>query len=138
MFYCIKVSKMGEGVCEKFSKFLQSRRGGVIINVIGDWKFWKNAIWPSLSSTVRHKRLRSFSGICRSSLLNQKQCVMVSTKKGRSGHSTCYLHISRNHFNTLLMINLQKNQKFVQNKPLQQRLFDLILGFRNSRRKHGN
>ena len=48
-------------------------------------------------------------GICRSSLLNQKQCVMVSTKKGRSSHSTSYLHIiSRNHFNTILLINLQK------------------------------
>ena len=34
---------------------------------------------------------------------------MVSTSKGRSGHSTRYLHlISRNHCNTLLLINLQK------------------------------
>ena len=42
-------------------------------------------------------------------LLNQKQCGMVSTKKGRSGHSTRHLHIiSRNHFNTLLLMNLQK------------------------------
>ena len=50
-----------------------------------------------------------FGGICRSSLLNQKQCRMLSSEKGRSGHSTRYLHIiSRNHSNTLLLINLQK------------------------------
>ena len=72
---------------------------------------------------------KTSGGICRSSLLNQKQCGMVSTTKGRSGHSTGYLHIiSRNHSNTLLLIN-RKNEKLVQNKPLQQRLFDLILGF---------
>ena len=40
---------------------------------------------------------------------------MVSTKKGRSGHSTCYLHIisrnyGRNHSNTLLLNNLQKRK----------------------------
>ena len=69
-------------------------------------------------------------GICWSSLLNQKQCGMVSTKKGRSCHSTCYL-------NTLLVETIStrvyrltcRNQKLVQNKPLQQRLFDLVLGF---------
>ena len=55
---------------------------------------------------------------------------MVSTKKGRSCHSTCYL-------NTLLVETIStrsywltcRNQKLAQNKPLQQRLFDLILGF---------
>ena len=51
---------------------------------------------------------KTSDGICRSSVLNQKQCGMVSTKKGRSGHSTRYLHIRRNHSNTLLLINLQK------------------------------
>ena len=40
---------------------------------------------------------------------NRKKCGMVSTKKGRSGHSMDYLFIiSRNHFNMLLLINLQK------------------------------
>ena len=34
--------------------------------------------------------------------------------------------ISRNHFSALLLINLQKQEKLVQNKPLQQRLFDLV------------
>ena len=69
----------------------------------------------------------SSGGICRSSLLNQKQFGMVSTTKGRSGHITRYLHIiSRNHPNTLLLINLQKRKTC---KPLQQRLLDLILGF---------
>ena len=34
---------------------------------------------------------------------------MVSTKKGRSGHSARYFNIiSRSHSNTLLLINLQK------------------------------
>ena len=42
---------------------------------------------------------------------------MVSTKKGISDNSMCYLHIiSRNNSNTLLLINLQ-NQKLVQSKP---------------------
>ena len=36
--------------------------------------------------------------------------------------------ISKNHFSTLLLINL-RNQNLVQNKPMQQRLFDLVLGF---------
>ena len=40
----------------------------------------------------------------------------------------CYLHIiSRNHSNTLLLTC--RKQKLVQSKPLQQRLFVLILGF---------
>ena len=65
-----------------------------------------------------------------SSLLNQKQCRMVSNKKVRSCHKTRYL-------NTLLVETIStrfywltcRNQKLAQNKPLQQRLFDLILGF---------
>ena len=49
-----------------------------------------------------HRHLSIFS------MLNQKQCGTVCTKKGRSGHSPCYLHISRNYSNMLLLINLQK------------------------------
>ena len=52
----------------------------------------------------------SSGGIWRSSLLNQKQCGRVSTKVFRSGHSV------------LFKVNNQS-------KPLQQKLFVLILGF---------
>ena len=37
-------------------------------------------------------RQKTFGGIYRSSLLKQKQCGMVSTKNGRSGHSTLFTH----------------------------------------------
>ena len=55
---------------------------------------------------------------------------MVYTEKRWSGHSTRYLY-------TLLVETIStpfywltcRNQKLVQNKPPQQRLFDLILGF---------
>ena len=63
-------------------------------------KFYEKLFWQKTSA-----------GICRSALLNQKQCGIVSTKKGIFGHSTGYLHISgRNHSNMLLLINLQKSK----------------------------
>ena len=53
---------------------------------------------------------KSSRGIWRSSLLNQKQCGRVSTKVFRPGHSV------------LFKVNNQS-------KPLQQKVFVLILGF---------
>ena len=43
--------------------------------------FYKKLFWKKTSG-----------GICQSSLLNQKQCGMVSIKKCRSVHSARYLH----------------------------------------------
>ena len=44
-------------------------------------------------------------------VLNLKQCGMISTKNGRSCHSTCYLHIiSRTHSSTHLLTNVQKRK----------------------------
>ena len=56
--------------------------------------------------------IENSSGICWSSFLNQKQCGMVSPKRGKSGDSMHYLHISRNHSNMLLLFNMQKPKTF--------------------------
>ena len=66
--------------------------------------------------------LNTSSGICRSSLLNQKQCGMPCTTKFVDLVWVRYLHITRNHSNTHLLINLQKT-KTCPSKALQQKQF---------------
>ena len=84
----------------------------------------------NIAKFLRKAFLTETSGcIYRPSLLNQKQCGMVSTEKGRSAHVTRYLHILIETIPTRFYWLTRRNQKLVQSKPLQQRLFVLILGF---------
>ena len=78
--------------------------------------------------------LKNTSGcICRSSLLNQKQCGMVSTKKiCRSGQSTLYkllIETIPTRFYWLACRKQEVKLFFVQSKAPQQSLSVLILGF---------
>ena len=63
---------------------------------------------------------KTSGSICRSSLLNEKQCGMFSPKKGRSGHSTRFLRIISRTISTRFYWLTCRNQKLVQSKPLQQ------------------
>ena len=106
-----------------------------ILTRVFSWEYWKTFmnsffyITPLVAALVS-----SMMGICQYSLLNQnKKCGTVSLKKVcRSGQSMLcmiwHVHIiSRNHSRFYWLTC--REQKLVQAKTLQERLFVLILAF---------
>ena len=110
---------VGEGVIFKicFRKREVPRKGG--------FQPWRKLCWWMLLPVWKS----SMMDICRPSLLDQtKNKGWFLLKRFVDLVRVCYLHIiSRNHYNTLLLLNLQKTKTCP--KTLQQRLFVLILGF---------